>query len=320
MQTLESLRRRISTTQDLRSIVSTMKSMSAVTIAQYEKASDALEEYNGNVEKGIQALFLGRKTPVPSVGEDDRHTIAVIFGTDQGLVGRFNKEIVRHADEFLGRLKLSPDDVTYVTMGRRVGAQLQAEDKNPADIFPQPGSAKALSAIARGMLIKIEEIYTLKGGARVVLFYNRKKEPSLAVPQTDRLLPLKGDYLDDVTGRDWPTNQIPYHSMSAHDLFSALVRERFFSMVCRACAESLASEHATRLATMQAAEKNIDEHLEEMNKIYQQRRQASITEELLDVIAGCESVNETEAAAEADEEDDPYQELFKLLGEREDAA
>jgi F-type H+-transporting ATPase subunit gamma len=71
-----------------------------------------------------------------------------------------------------------------------------------------------------------------------------------------------------------------------------LIHEYLFVSLCRALAESLASENAGRLASMQSAEKSIEERLNELTGRYYQQRQASITEELLDIIAGFEALKE----------------------------
>jgi F-type H+-transporting ATPase subunit gamma len=70
----------------------------------------------------------------------------------------------------------------------------------------------------------------------------------------------------------------------------ALIREYLFVSLFRACAESLASENASRLAAMQRADKNIDELLESLNRTFHSLRQSSIDEELFDVISGFESL------------------------------
>jgi F-type H+-transporting ATPase subunit gamma len=74
--------------------------------------------------------------------------------------------------------------------------------------------------------------------------------------------------------------------MDSDQLFSDLIHQHLFVSVYRALAESLASDNASRLASMQAAEKNIQEHLEELNTLFHQQRQTAITEELLDIISG----------------------------------
>ena len=69
----------------------------------------------------------------------------------------------------------------------------------------------------------------------------------------------------------------------------ALVREYLFVSLFRACAESLASENASRLAAMQRAEKNIDELLVDLNRAFHRLRQSGIDEELFDVVSGFEA-------------------------------
>jgi len=70
----------------------------------------------------------------------------------------------------------------------------------------------------------------------------------------------------------------------------ALIREYLFVSLFRACAESLASENASRLAAMQRADKNIDELLEDLNRKFHRLRQSRIDEELFDVISGFEAL------------------------------
>jgi F-type H+-transporting ATPase subunit gamma len=74
----------------------------------------------------------------------------------------------------------------------------------------------------------------------------------------------------------------------------ALVREYLFVSLFRACAESLASENASRLAAMQRADKNIDELLEDLNRTFHRQRQNGIDEELFDVISGFEALSAKE--------------------------
>jgi F-type H+-transporting ATPase subunit gamma len=84
---------------------------------------------------------------------------------------------------------------------------------------------------------------------------------------------------------------LPLFSMDRDQLFSALIRQYLFVSLFRACAESLASENASRLAAMQGAERNIEERLEELQTQFHQQRQMTITEELLDIVAGFEALS-----------------------------
>ena len=81
-------------------------------------------------------------------------------------------------------------------------------------------------------------------------------------------------------------------TMDADQLFSALVRQYLFVSLFRACAESLASENASRLAAMRGAERNIGERITELTGQFHQVRQMAITEELLDIAGGFEAMNQ----------------------------
>ena len=91
----------------------------------------------------------------------------------------------------------------------------------------------------------------------------------------------------------WPTRPLPEivgGTRAGAKTLRALIREYLFVSLFRACAESLASENASRLAAMERADRNIDELLEEMNGRFHQLRQSGIDAELFDVIAGFEAL------------------------------
>jgi F-type H+-transporting ATPase subunit gamma len=89
----------------------------------------------------------------------------------------------------------------------------------------------------------------------------------------------------------WPGRGLPAYTMDWAPLFSSLIRHYLFVSLFRAFAETMASENASRLVAMQGAEKNIDERLVELNAQFHQKRQMSITEELLDIVAGFEALS-----------------------------
>jgi F-type H+-transporting ATPase subunit gamma len=82
----------------------------------------------------------------------------------------------------------------------------------------------------------------------------------------------------------------PTFTMPADQLFSALVRQYLFMSLYRACAESMASENASRLAAMRGAEKNIGDRIDDLTGHFHQLRQMTITEELLDIASGFEAL------------------------------
>ena len=95
----------------------------------------------------------------------------------------------------------------------------------------------------------------------------------------------------EVLAQNWPTTALPEVLGDTLETLQVLLREYLFVSLFRACAESLASENASRLSAMQRADKNIDSLLQTLNGSYHRLRQASIDEELFDVTAGFEALS-----------------------------
>lgn len=88
----------------------------------------------------------------------------------------------------------------------------------------------------------------------------------------------------------WPSRSLPTFTMEREVLLSRLLHQYLFVSIFRACAESQASEHASRLAAMQSAQRNLDDRLDEVTMTFRRARQSVITSELLDVVAGFEAI------------------------------
>ena len=291
METLETLGRRIDTTKDLQSIVRTMKALSAVSIRQYERAVEALREHRRAIGLGLQAVLMQEQPPVPEVDPAEGAAIAVVFGSDHGLCGHFNREIAALARKELDRRGIDAHETVHLVAGARAAAELAASSARIAEAFVLPGSVAGLTRTAESLLLEIEARRRRQGVARVLVFHNRRTDESSAEPRVTQLLPLDRGWLRRLADSPWPSRARPAYSMAAEAVFAALVRQHLFIALFDAAAESAASEHATRLMAMQAAERNIEDRLEDMNTDYRRLRQESITGELLDVVAGFEALS-----------------------------
>jgi len=123
------------------------------------------------------------------------------------------------------------------------------------------------------------------------LFYNRPTSGAVYEPVSQRLLPLDEDWLRKLAEHPWPTGNLPEIIGDGTSALRALISEYLFISLFRACAESLASENASRLAAMERADKNIDELLENFHGAFHRLRQSGIDEELFDVISGFEALS-----------------------------
>lgn len=285
-----SLRHKIGSAEELESVVRTMKAMAASSIGQYENAVRSLDDYYRTVQLGLVACFRQDKTPAVAGRVTQKTTAAIaaiVFGSDQGLVGQFNEIMVEYAVETLENL---PGNKIVWAVGERIQSRLAETKLQPVAGFTLPNSINAITPLVGQILIELEAQREQGLIEQVYLFHNRPKTGSIYTPASQRLLPLDEAWLQNLTGINWPAKNLPEVLNSREQTLRALVREYLFVTLFRACAESLASENASRLAAMQRAEKNIDELLEGLNRTFHRLRQSGIDEELFDVVSGFEAL------------------------------
>ncbi len=294
-KTTTSLHRKISSAGELQSVVRTMKALAASNIGQYEESVQALADYYRTVELGLGVCL--RKSGTLSLTAEQKNqtstnTIgAVVFGSDQGLVGRFNDVVVDYALEALVAL---PGKPRIWAVGERVHARLTDAGLSPAGLFAVPNSIKAIVPLVGQILVESETRTNQGSISELHLYYNHPTSGAGYTPVRHQLLPLDENWSIQLTQLPWPEKNLPEMMGSGINILRALIHEYLFVSLFRACAESLASENASRLAAMQRADKNIDELLEDLNSTFHRLRQSGIDEELFDVISGFEALN-TEA-------------------------
>ena len=289
--TTASLRRKISSAGDLQSVVRMMKALAASSIGQYEKSVRALADYYRTVELGLGACFRESEPVAPMAkrkGQADVEAIgAVVFGSDQGLVGQFNDVVADYAIKTLAALPGKPQ---VWAVGERVHARLTDAGLPPIGLFTVPNSVKAITPLVGQIQIE-SEAHRAKGDySRLYVFHNRPQSGALYKPVSQRLLPLDAQWQKGLAKVNWPTKNLPEVMGGGTGTLRAFIREYLFISLFRACAESLASENASRLGAMQRADKNIDDLLETLHGKFHRLRQSGIDEELFDVISGFEAL------------------------------
>jgi len=295
MPTLEGIKGNIKTAEDLHSVVKTMKALAMVSIRQYEEAVKSLEEYNRAVELGFQILLRNRPEALAlAPGPPDDTLGAVVFGSDQGMCGQLNEQILTHALETMDGLGVDIPKRSILAVGLRIAERLQDEGQPVQKYFSVPSSAPGIVPQAYEILIELEKWHAHQKVHRIVLLFCQHLSGASYRPTTAYLLPVEEWWLKTLQEKKWPTHVLPTFTMDWSLLFRRLVRQHLFVSLYRAFAESLASEHASRLTSMQGAEKNIEERLGELWSSFHRQRQMSITEELLDIVSGYMALSEEE--------------------------
>jgi len=196
--TVASLRRKIDSAKDLQSVVRTMKALAASNIGQYERSARALADYYRTVELGLAACFRGSEPAASTVGRDGRRDAtvvgAVVFGSDQGLVGRFNEVVVDEAIKALGALSRKAGRAEVWAVGERVQARLANAGLPLTGLFAVPNSVKAIAPLVGRMLVESEARHGGHEDTELHLFYNRPTSGAVYAPVHQRLLPLDQEW------------------------------------------------------------------------------------------------------------------------------
>lgn len=284
-QELDVLRRRIASARDLHGIVRTMKALAAASIRQFERAAEAIGAYAETVESGLRIALRDRPTGEESPRGNGAGTLAIVFGSDQGMCGQFNDSLVSFAlSETAGTAPV------WVVVGTRPATRLMEEGVEPAEVFAVPSSVDGVNPAVSSLLLTIEAVRRTKSLEEVVLYHNRQVSGSSYQGVRVPLMPVDLEIFRVPTRPDPASRSLPTFTMERPRLLTALVGQYLFARLYRACVESLTAENISRLMTMQAAEKSIGERLDELGALYHGQRQGMITSELLDIVSGVEAL------------------------------
>ena len=310
-ETPERLAHQIAVAGELHSVVRTMKALAAANIGQYEQAVRSLQEYDGSVQLGLAACL--RELPgfagatvgsAASVGSGASAGSAgsagsaagslrssscglVIFGSDQGLVGQFNTTLM----EFVrSRLPSPAERNSCWLIGERLYSEWEMPEISVNDHYSVPLAVSGITPLIRDLLRGIDRRRIGGAAGDVYVIHQRPVGQSGYEPVIQQLLPLSAAWAEALSPLRWPGGRRPELIGGAALNGPRLIREYLFVSLYRACAESLASENAARLAAMQHAEKNIDEMQDRLIHTYQRLRQETIDEELFDVVFGSEAL------------------------------
>ena len=295
MPQLEQLHSRLRLLEDLQVVVRTMKAMAQVAVRRYESVRGSLQAYAGNVDLALHAFLQDRRfresaglPPFLAAAAVPAGRVGVIlFGSDHGLCGSFNERILeRHRSMPCRR---------HAVVGLRLAALLTATGEAEERSFRLPLAVDGVTRLIQDLMLLIEEWrFGPEPADRILLVHHRVVGAARSELVERQLLPLEQVRLHRLWEQPWDSPARPMLFGDEGELFRTIVREILTVSLHRAVIESLASEHAARLAAMHAAERNLEERLADLTLAYRQERQNAITSELLDVVAGFEALRKEE--------------------------
>lgn len=296
MDSLNSIKKEIKSTNDLLQNVSTMKILAAANIKKYEKIVFNLQKYQSNVNLGLQAILKQHPHIVNYIKytenfyreENSGESILVVIGSNQGLCGKFNDKIVNYFSENIK----NENDSCIITVGDRINMLIAAKKLPINQHFSVPNSAKQINELVYRIFEVIENKISQDNLKKVLIFYtnydaNNKSSLNLI---RKKILPLETKYFEKLRDKQWPTNKIPYWRVETKKIAADFLQQYIFASISMSVASSMAAEQFSRLTTLQRSEENINDKIDELTKQYNQTRQTMITSDILDSVSSLKVV------------------------------
>jgi F-type H+-transporting ATPase subunit gamma len=295
MASVQDIKRRIRSNENTRKITKAMELVSAAKLRRAEARIGALRPY----AERMRELMIGTARATPARGfplleaREEVRTVALVPLTgDRGLAGGFNAQIIRRALGLEREARGAGQDVRWLVAGKKGRSTLRFRrydiDQAWVDFTDRPDYADA-AAIAR----KLSELFVEREVDRVVLVYNHFVSPLTQTVEVEDILPIPRQALEE--DEDKSAYEIALEGDFIYEPEPEIILERLLpayleTTIFRALLESAASEHGARMTAMRNASQNVDELVERLTLDMNRARQAEITQELLEVVAGADAL------------------------------
>lgn len=266
MAGLQELKRNINSAENLQSIVSTKKAHASSSINQFQNAARASMEYRKVLDMSLYIVLSEEEDLAPVLDFTEGASLHIVFGSDHGLAGRFNERIANFASKNIP----SEDNHKIMIIGQQIVQRLK-DDYSIYKSFMQPLTPDSIGSRVNELLLSIDNLRDKIPIEKIILYYNTPKADSTFIEDTELLFPID---LLEISKRKthWDSKSVPIYFGEKQDIISDLIKQYFFITIYRAFCYSLASENASRLSSMQSADENIKERLEELNYEYRRER------------------------------------------------
>ncbi|HSJ93500.1 MAG TPA: ATP synthase F1 subunit gamma [Gaiellaceae bacterium] len=297
MATVQDIKRRVSSVKNTSKITKAMELVAAAKLRKAEARIEALRPYADRMRE----LMIGTARATPSRGfplleeRENVSSVAILSLTgDRGLAGGFNAQIIRRSLALERQIRGDGADVRWLVVGKKGRSTLRFRRYDVAhawvDLTDRPTYADA-AAVANA----VAELYTEREVDRVVMVYNRYLSALTQRVEVEEVLPIPRKALEE--DEDRSAYEIALEGDFIYEpepdvILGRLLPTYLETSIYRALLESAASEHGARMTAMRNASSNADDLIDRLTLDMNRARQAAITQELLEVVAGADALTQ----------------------------
>ena len=296
MASLQDLRRRISSVRNTRKIT---KALELVAGARLRRAQSRIEEMRPYADR-MQELMIGtaraassfRNLALLQERDEVRRVAFVVVTGDRGLAGPFNGQVLRRAFELERQARGEGQEVVWLTVGRKGASTLRFRRYELTDQWAGFADKPSYSD-AQAIGHKLAELYEAEEVDRVVLLYNRYESALVQRVTTTDLLPIREDVLAEEEAEEEKSGGVSgdfIYEPEPEQILERLLPVYLETEIYRALLESAAAFLASQMTAMRNASKNAGELIDTLTLQLNRARQAEITQEILEVVAGADAL------------------------------
>ena len=285
MANLKELRSRITSVSSTMQITSAMKMVSAAKLNRAQDAITKMRPYSQKLTELLQSLSATLEGDTGSKYAEQREVnrvLIVAISSNRGLAGAFNTNIVKGVRQ-LATEQYAGKEVEVLTLGKKAGDVLKKTlniSKANNAIYDTLDYAHVSEVAEDLMQLFLEEKYD-----EIVIIYNQFKNAATQIVTTEQFLPIQKFETDENITLDY------IFEPSKIEIVKDLIPKSLKMQLFKALSDSLAAEHGARMTAMHKATDNATELRNALKLSYNKARQASITNEILEIVGGAEALN-----------------------------
>jgi len=290
MANIKDLKKKIKSTKATLKITTAMKLVSAAKLAKAQIAIMGARPYSEELEntiKVVSALIQNYFHPFLQESPKNKHSFLLVISSNRGLCGGYNSQLVKKVSEFIGS---NYSHFKILNIGKKARDLMKRKKKfNLGTHYELEGSEPSFAEI-KAIGNELGQMFYQKEIGRVFVVYNKFFSAINFTPMVKQVLPLTLPQHEKEELRKKHPFDFKYDT-SPKDILDSLIPEAYLSSLYTCLLDGLASEHGSRMASMDNASKNCKEIIRSQTLTMNKLRQAAITTELIEVVSGAEALN-----------------------------
>ena len=283
MANLKEIRNRISSVSSTMQITSAMKMVSAAKLKKAQDAITAMRPYSDKLTELMQNFSGTNENNKFITNRLPKKILIIAISSNRGLCGAFNANVLKEINIVKAKPEHKSSTFEYFTIGKKINDSLSRTEKviqNESELFDDLNYDKVSNVAESLMTLFIDEKYD-----KIEIVYNSFKNAATQIIKSEQFLPIANQ-------NEKPTNNSNYiFEPSLEFIINNLIPKSLKIQLFKAIRDSFASEHGARMTAMHKATDNASELRDELKLTYNKARQASITNEILEIVGGAEALN-----------------------------